>query len=83
MEDTVGKPAKNDALERVADEHPVEPVPATHANLETIEQLAARLNTPDWLFAAAKQKAKWPIGCQITQAEFEQAIKIAETEVIT
>lgn len=79
----MGKPAKNDALEQPIDEHHVEPMPATHPNLETIEQLAVRLNTPNWLFAAAKQKARWPIGCHITQAEFERAIKIAEAEVIT
>jgi uncharacterized protein YeaC (DUF1315 family) len=43
-------------------------------NKETIEALSERLVTEGWLFQAAKQKFKWAIGAELTQAEYENCL---------
>lgn len=35
-----------------------------------IEQHAKDLNTPPWLFAAAKALHRWPIGAELTVSEY-------------
>lgn len=46
------------------------------------EEWRALFATPDWLFAAAQAKRGWPLGREVTEAEYKAAIKAAENEVI-
>jgi hypothetical protein len=50
--------------------------------LETIEHWAATLEVPTWLVAAASAKHRWPLGLEITRADFESALEAAETEEV-
>lgn len=47
-----------------------------------VEELAAQLATPDWLFAAAKVKFGWPVGRELTPAEYADAIEATANEPI-
>lgn len=47
-----------------------------------VEQHQADLGTEYWLFAAARQKFHWPIGQELTRADYEAALKATLGEVI-
>lgn len=47
-----------------------------------VEAWRDELGTPAWLFAAAKTKFNWPVGAELTEAEYKKAIATAEGEVI-
>ena len=47
-----------------------------------VEKWRELLGTPSWLFAAAKVMFKWPVGRELTEEEYRQAIRAAEQEVI-
>jgi hypothetical protein len=44
---------------------------------KTIERWCAELGTPDWLFAAARALRQWPIGKEISQADYLAAVEAA------
>ncbi len=46
------------------------------------EEWARELGTPGWLLAAAKTKAGWALGQEVTRKEYETALEAAEGEVI-
>lgn len=50
---------------------------------KTVEQLAKEQQTPAWLFGAAKVKHKWPLGKQITAAEFTAAMAATRKHTAT
>jgi len=52
------------------------------ARKETAEQLQQRLNTPAWLFAAARAKFRWAAGQELTEEEYRAALEAAAKEVI-
>jgi len=54
--------------------HDSEPVAI---EFKTVEQWASEKSTPDWLFAAAKVGNRWPIGRELSEAEYDAAIKRA------
>lgn len=39
---------------------------------EPIEAIIARKNTPAWLVAAMRVKMNWPIGREITEAQYDE-----------
>lgn len=47
-----------------------------------VEAFRNELGTPAWLFAAAKTKFNWPVGAELTEAEYKKAISATEGEVI-
>lgn len=47
-----------------------------------VEKWRELLGTPSWLFVAAKVMFKWPVGRELTEEEYRQAIRAAEQEVI-
>jgi hypothetical protein len=49
--------------------------PAAAAPRKTIEALREEKRTPDWLFAAAKALAKWPIGLELTAEEYDRVVQ--------
>jgi len=57
-----------EALEATAEAPPAAP------ELQTIEVWADRLGTPAWLFAAAKIGHGWPIGRELTEAAYLEAL---------
>jgi hypothetical protein len=72
---------------------PKEPVPGAEAqpdapdrkasaNRKPVETHRDEAKTPAWAFAAAKQKHKWPVGAELTRAEYDRAIESARQEVI-
>lgn len=54
----------------------------TRAVRKPIEAWQKELGTPAWLFAAAKAKANWPAGAELSAAEYRAAIRAAEEEGI-
>lgn len=64
--------------ETTAKEAEVQPQPTRHP----VEKWRELLGTPSWLFAAAKVMFKWPVGRELTEEEYRQAIRAAEQEVI-
>lgn len=44
------------------------------ATTKTVETWSEEKRTPAWLFAAARAKHRWPIGREVTEAEFDKAI---------
>ena len=46
------------------------------------EEWARELGTPGWLLAAAKTKAGWALGQEVTRKEYEAALGAAQREVI-
>lgn len=48
----------------------------------TVESLRDKLATPDWLFAAARQKHAWPNGAEVTEQAYAEAVKAAANEPI-
>ncbi|ALJ90059.1 hypothetical protein [Thermus aquaticus] len=46
------------------------------------EEWARELGTPGWLLAAAKTKAGWALGQEVTRKEYEAALKATQGEVI-
>lgn len=42
-----------------------------------VEAWAAELGTESWLFAATKMRARWPVGRELTRAEYEAEVKAA------
>lgn len=54
----------------------------TEAVRKPVEAWQQELATPAWLFAAARIRAKWPAGAELTAAEYRAAIRAAEEEVI-
>lgn len=47
-----------------------------------VEEWAARKGTPTWLLAAARVKAGWALGQEVTEEEYDRAVRLAEGEVI-
>lgn len=59
------------------------PVAVSAADLRRpVEQWADELKTPSWLFRAARQKFRWPIGQELTRAGYDAAIEATRQEVI-
>jgi len=48
----------------------------------TVEEWRDLFNTPTWLFAAARAKFGWPVAAELTEAEYQKALKATESEVI-
>ncbi len=46
------------------------------------EEWAARRGTPAWLLAAARAKAGWALGREVTEEEYDRAVEAALKEVI-
>jgi len=46
------------------------------------EEWAAQKGTPAWLLAAARVKAGWALGQEVTEMEFDRAVEAALKEVI-
>lgn len=46
------------------------------------EEWSRRKGTPAWAFAAAKTKAGWALGQEVTEEEYERAVRAALEEVI-
>jgi hypothetical protein len=44
---------------------------------KTVEVWAAEKKTPAWLFAGAKAGNRWPIGRELEEAEYDQAVHAA------
>lgn len=42
--------------------------------LKPFEQWAEAKKTPDWLLAATKASADWPMGREVTETEFDEAV---------
>lgn len=45
--------------------------------LKPFETWAAEKKTPDWLLAAAAASHQWPIGREMTEAQFDAAVEAA------
>lgn len=45
--------------------------------VSTVETWAADKNTPAWLFAAAKALHLWPIGKELSEADYIKAVDAA------
>ena len=52
------------------------------ADAQVFGAWAEAQSTPEWLLAAARHKAAWPEGREVTEAEYLQALKDAQSEVI-
>lgn len=52
---------------------PANTAPSKPVTLEAFEQIAARLGTPDWVLAGVASQEHWPVGREMTQADFEAA----------
>lgn len=48
----------------------------------TVEELRDEQDTPAWLFAGAKMKHSWPVGAELSDAEYEAALRAAADEPI-
>jgi hypothetical protein len=46
------------------------------------EEWAAEKGTPTWLLAAARAKAGWALGQEVTEKEYDRAVEAALKEVI-
>jgi len=46
------------------------------------EEWAAEKGTPAWLLAAARAKAGWALGQEVTEKEYDRAVEAALKEVI-
>jgi len=46
---------------------------AQQETMSTIEELAAKLNVPDWAFAGMKVSYAWGAGKELTEKEFLEA----------
>ncbi len=46
------------------------------------EEWAAEKGTPAWLLAAARAKAGWALGQEVTEREYDRAVEAALKEVI-
>ena len=46
------------------------------------EEWAAQKGTPAWLLAAARVKAGWALGQEVTEREYDRAVEAALKEVI-
>jgi len=46
------------------------------------EEWAAQKGTPAWLLAAARAKAGWALGQEVTEREYDRAVEAALKEVI-
>lgn len=55
---------------------------AEPAEKKTVETLCEEHGTPAWLFAAAKMKAGWVVGSELTESEYKKALKAAAEEPI-
>lgn len=63
-----------------AEEAPAGEKTPTHAPaLKPIEVWAVELNTPAWLFAAAKMHAGWPIGRHVTRDAYVAGVDGAKS----
>ena len=40
-------------------------------------------STPDWLLAAARHKANWPEGREVSEADYLKALEDAQNEAVT
>ncbi len=58
------------------------PPEVTASDLKPVEAWKAELNTPEWLFAAARSAQNWPVGQELSEAEYSKATAAAEGEVI-
>lgn len=57
----------------MSDEKQAKPKVATGES-KAIEAWAKELETPDWLFAAAKSIRKWGEGKELSKSDFEAAV---------
>ncbi len=46
------------------------------------EEWAAEKGTPPWLLAAARVKAGWALGQEVTEKDYDRAVEAALKEVI-
>jgi len=46
------------------------------------EEWAAQKGSPPWLLAAARVKAGWALGQEVTEREYDRAVEAALKEVI-
>jgi hypothetical protein len=60
----------------------LKPDPTPESEKKQVETWKAELNTPDWLFAAARNAQNWPDGLELSEAEYSKATASAEGEVI-
>ena len=56
---------------------PCPPPSTTAAVRKTVEQWQAEKIIVPWLFAFASTQNRWPVGRELTEAEFDAAIKAA------
>jgi hypothetical protein len=76
----VKKPTAPEIAERTEEATPAEQPPAAPApapERKPVEKLLAEKKTPAWLFAAARVHKRWPVGLELTEAEYEEGIKEA------
>jgi hypothetical protein len=48
---------------------------APNAERQPAEKWSELKNTEPWIFAAAKAEHRWPHGCELTEAEYLEAVK--------
>jgi hypothetical protein len=75
-------PEKNSEPSPTAAESELKPDPTPESELKPVEAWKAELNTPEWLFAAARNAQNWPDGLELSEAEYSKATASAEGEVI-
>ena len=56
--------------------------PEVTSDLKPVEAWKAELNTPEWLFATTRSAQNWPVGQEVSEAEYSKATASAEGEVI-
>lgn len=54
----------------------------TPATAQAFDVWAETHATPDWLLAAARHKANWPEGRELSEAEYLKALEDAQSEVV-
>ena len=67
----------NETLDDVDLAVPVEREELPAAERRTVEAWREILATPAWLFAGAKMGERWPIGRELTEAEYREALERA------
>jgi hypothetical protein len=73
--EAVGEGAPRDATP----EEPAEPAPDQHGRM-TVEQWAKKKATEAWKFKAAKAGKQWPDGQEVTEEDYDAAIKWLESD---
>lgn len=49
-----------------------------HLDKKTVEQWAEEKEIEPWLFAAAKAGHRWPEGRELTEEQFDEAVRLTE-----